>query len=44
MKDCNKMKQFMYISDDLPDLVPIAQFEKREKLPWRSVTFSKVAD
>ena len=44
MKDCNKMKQFMYISDDLRDLVPIVQFEKHEKLPWRSVTFSKVPE
>ena len=27
----------------LRDLVPCAQFKKREKHPWRSVTFSKVA-
>ena len=27
----------------LRDLVPFAQFKKREKRPWRSVTFSKVA-
>ena len=27
----------------LRDLVPFVQFEKREKHPWRSVTFSKVA-
>ena len=27
----------------LRDLVPSAQFKKREKHPWRSVTFSKVA-
>ena len=26
------------------DLVSFAQFKKREKHPWRSVTFSKVAD
>ena len=25
------------------DFVPFIQFEKREKHPWRSVTFSKVA-
>ena len=25
------------------NLVPFAQFKKREKEPWRSVTFSKVA-
>ena len=27
----------------LHDLVPCAQLKKREKNPWRSVTFSKVA-
>ena len=32
MKDC----------DPLHDLVPFAQFKKREKHPWRSVTFSNV--
>ena len=30
------------ICDALQDLVPFVQFEKREKHPWRSVTFSKV--
>ena len=25
-------------------LVPFVQFKKREKHPWRSVTFSKIAD
>ena len=29
-------------SDVLHDLVPFVQFQKREKHPWRSVTFSKV--
>ena len=29
--------------DALPNLVPFVQFKKREKHPWRSVTFSKVA-
>ena len=29
--------------DILRDLVPFAQFKKREKHPWRSVTFNKVA-
>ena len=29
--------------DILSDLVPFVQFKKREKHPWRSVTFSKVA-
>ena len=32
------------ICDALSDSVPFVQFEKREKHPWRSVTFSKVAD
>ena len=27
----------------LRDLVPFVQFKKREKHPWRSVSFSKVA-
>ena len=27
----------------LRNLVPLVQFKKREKHPWRSVTFSKVA-
>ena len=27
----------------LRDLVPFAQSKKREKHPWRSVTFSKVS-
>ena len=31
------------ICDVLRDLLPFVQFEKREKHPWRSVTFSKVA-
>ena len=31
-------------SDTLRGLVPFVQFKKREKHPWRSVTFSKVAD
>ena len=29
--------------DALRDFVPFAQFKKREKQPWRSDTFSKVA-
>ena len=32
-----------FICDALHDLVPFAQFKKRKKHPWRSVTFSKVA-
>ena len=32
-----------FICDALRDLVPYAQFKKREKYPWRSVTFGKVA-
>ena len=30
------------ICDALGDLVPFAQLKKREKHPWRSVTFGKV--
>ena len=30
-------------SDVLRDLVPFVQFKKREKHPWRRVTFNKVA-
>ena len=29
--------------DVLRDLVPFVRFKKREKRPWESVTFSKVA-
>ena len=32
------------ICDALRDLVPFVQFKKREKHPWRSASFSKVAD
>ena len=32
-----------YICDLLSNLVPFVQFKKREKHPWCSVTFSKVA-
>ena len=32
----------MPICDALRDLVLFVQFKKREKHPWRSVTFSKV--
>ena len=31
------------ICDALRDLVPFIQIKKREKHPWRGVTFSKVA-
>ena len=33
---------YYYICDALRDLVPFVQFKKREKHPWRNVTFSKV--
>ena len=33
----------LFISDILCDLISFVQFKKREKHPWRSVTFSKVA-
>ena len=35
--------KFMFICDVLRDFVPFVQFSKREKLWWRSVTFSEVA-
>ena len=31
------------ICDVLRDLAPFGEIKKREKQPWRSVTFSKVA-
>ena len=31
------------ICDALRDLVPFIQYKKREKYPWKSDTFSKVA-
>ena len=34
---------FNLICDALRDYVPFAQFKKREKRSWRSVTFSKEA-
>ena len=33
-----------YISKALQDLAPFTLFKKRKKHPWRSVTFSKVAE
>ena len=38
-------KVFIYsnICGALLDLVPFEKFEKREKDPWRSVNFNKVA-
>ena len=33
---------FFLVRDVLRDLIPFAQFKKREKKPWRSVTFSDV--
>ena len=31
------------ICDALRDMVPFVKFKKREKHPWKSATFSKVA-
>ena len=36
-------KLSLHICDALRDLVPFVQFKKREKHPWKDVTFSKVA-
>ena len=33
----------LFPCDALRDLAPFAQFKKREKHPWRKVTFRKVA-
>ena len=33
----------IFFCDALRDLVPFVQFKKREKHPWMSVTFSKMA-
>ena len=35
--------KYFVICGALRDLVPFVQFKKREKHPWRSVNFSKVA-
>ena len=40
----NKNESINAICGALRDLVLCAQFKKREKRPWRIVTFSKVAD
>ena len=37
------LKRTLAIYDTLHNLVTFVQFKKREKHPWRSVTFSKVA-
>ena len=34
---------FKTVCDVAPDLVSFVKLEKREKQPWKSVTFSKVA-
>ena len=38
-----KAHYFFIICDALHDLVLFAQFKKRKKHPWKSVTFSNVA-
>ena len=37
------LQRLGHICDALRDLVPFAHFKKREKNPWKSVNFSKVA-
>ena len=37
------LSQLHFMRDALRDLVPFMQFKKREKHPWRSVSFSNVA-
>ena len=45
-KFSEKPFRFFYgiISDALRDLLPFVQFKKREKYPWRRVTFSKACN
>ena len=43
LRTATKYFVFFFICDALHDLVPFVQFKTREKHPWRSVTFSKVA-
>ena len=40
---CCDLKLMFYICDALRNLLSFVQFRKREKHPWRSVTFSKIA-
>ena len=37
----NLSEKILSMCDALRDLVPFVQFKKREKYPWRSVTFGK---
>ena len=39
----DKIPSVINVCDALRDLVAFVQFKKREKHPWRSVNFSKVA-
>ena len=39
----DRLQILVLICGAMRDLVPFVQFKKREKHPWRSVTFSKVA-
>ena len=42
----SKVTRYLFIDaicDTLRDLLLFVQFKKHEKLPWRSVSFSKVA-
>ena len=43
MESIDVLLIFGSICDVLRDLVPFEQSKKREKHPWRSVIFSKVA-
>ena len=40
--ELNLRKLFVNIFDALHDLVPFVPFKKREKHPWRSVTYNKI--
>ena len=43
MKSSGVFGALSNICDALHNLVPFVQFKKREKHPWRSFTFSKIA-
>ena len=41
--DAKQNKRFFDYMITLRNLVPLVQYKKHEKHPWRSITFSKVA-
>ena len=43
MRRIQVVVKWIEIDDVLPSLVPFVQFKKREKQPWKSITFGKFA-